>query len=240
MGRPRRGVDILARLQFVEETGSTNADLLADPAARHGDWLIAQRQTAGRGRQSRKWQSLDGNFFGSVLVVLEETDPPATLLSLAAGLSVIEALAATPPHYTADLKWPNDVMLDDAKLGGILLERQGARVVIGFGINRAVAPHIPGRKTAAFHPPIKAAEFAPILACDFGNQFRRWRSTASHDWLIRSWEARATQRGTPLKVHDGRGNLLTGTFAGLEADGALRLQLTSGEVEIVRAGDVEL
>jgi BirA family biotin operon repressor/biotin-[acetyl-CoA-carboxylase] ligase len=174
-----------------------------------------------------------------VLVELEPSDPSATLLSLIAGVAVIEALAATPPHYSATLKWPNDIVLKDAKAGGILLERQGSRIVVGFGINLAAAPDVPGRKTASFTPPIAVAEFAPMLAGAFGNLFRRWRSGEPQDWLISAWQACAHPVGTPLSVHVSAGDKVSGRFAGIEADGALRLQTASG-LQIVRAGDVEL
>jgi BirA family biotin operon repressor/biotin-[acetyl-CoA-carboxylase] ligase len=78
------------------------------------------------------------------------------------------------------------------------------------------------------------------LAGSFGKLFNRWRAEPSTDWLLQAWEAAATPRGTQIRVHDGSGRELRGTFAGIEADGALRLQLSNGETEIVRAGDVEL
>ena len=141
------------RLCFVEETGSTNADLLADPSATEGDWLIALRQSSGKGRQGRQWQSLDGNFAGSTLIRLRDTDPPPATLALAAGLALIEAADAAAPGRALQLKWPNDLMLDNdlhewAKLGGILLERSGDRVVAGFGVNLATAPAIDNRPIA--------------------------------------------------------------------------------------------
>ena len=174
-----------------------------------------------------------------MLIDLEPDDPPATLLSLLAGVAVIEALAATPPHYTATLKWPNDILLGDAKAGGILLERQGSRIVVGFGINLAIAPDVPGRKTASFQPPISVTNFAPLLASTFSNLFRRWRSAPSQEWLISAWQASAHPPGTPLSVHVSADERVTGTFAGLEPDGAMRLQ-TATAIQIIRAGDVEL
>lgn len=214
--------------------------MLADHAARHGDWLIARRQTAGRGRQGRSWESIDGNFLGSVLVLLEETDPPATLLSLVAGLAIAEALAAVPPRFSPTLKWPNDVMQGRAKLGGILLERQDKRVVVGFGVNLAIAPPIPGRATASLDGAVTPEVLAPVLAGAFENNFRRWRSEQSTDWLIEAWVVWATPPGTPLSVHDGSGRILEGLFAGLEPDGALRLRAADGRIEVIRAADVFL
>ena len=214
--------------------------MLADPNARHGDWLIARRQTGGRGRQGRSWESLDGNFLGSVLIVLQEGDPPAALLSLLAGVSVVEALGAVPPHIATMLKWPNDVMLGDAKLGGILLERQDQLVVAGFGLNLAGAPEIAGRKTASLNGAVTPLILAPVLAGAFGRLFDRWRAEPSTQWLLDAWQAAATPAGTPISVHDGAGRTLNGIFDGIEPDGALRLKLSDGRSEIVRAGDVEL
>ena len=174
-----------------------------------------------------------------MLIELEPDDPPATLLSLLAGVAVIEALAATPPHYTATLKWPNDILLGDAKAGGILLERQGSRIVVGFGINLAIAPDVRGRKTANFQPPILVTDFAPLLASTFGNLFRRWRSSTSQEWLTSVWLASAHPPGTRLSVHVSAGERVSGTFAGIEPDGALRLETRMG-IQIIRAGDVEL
>ena len=73
--RPRRGIDLLTRIRIVERTGSTNADLLADPSAVEGDWLVALAQDAGRGRQGREWVSEAGNFFGSTLGRASPGDP---------------------------------------------------------------------------------------------------------------------------------------------------------------------
>ena len=85
------------KLHFIDTTGSTNADLLADGQAEEGDWLIARRQSAGRGRQGREWHSPDGNFAGSTLILLSDDDPPAPALALAVGLALIEAIDTAAP-----------------------------------------------------------------------------------------------------------------------------------------------
>src|SRR5262249_35855194 len=129
------GKPVLTRIRIVERTGSTNADLISDQNAVEGDWLVALDQESGRGRQGRPWVSAPGNFFGSTLVRLRDGDPAAQTLSLAAGLALIEAIDVSNPEQALMLKWPNDLMLNAKKLAGILLERSGSRVAVGFGVN---------------------------------------------------------------------------------------------------------
>lgn len=212
--------------------------MLADGAAAEGEWLVALAQDAGKGRQGRRWQSLDGNFFGSTIVHLRAGDPAAPSLALAAGLALVEAVEAAAPGRALMLKWPNDVMLDGAKLAGILLERSGDCVVAGFGVNLATAPAIEGRVTADLSGTIAPQAFAPLLAASFTRLLVAWRSAEPGDFA-RAWLAHAHPIGTMLAVHVGSGETVSGTFAGIEPDGALRLEV-AGETRVIRAGDVEL
>lgn len=138
-----------------------------------------------------------------------------------------------------NLKWPNDLMLDDAKLAGVLLERSGDRVVAGFGLNLAAAPSIEGRRTADLGSRITPQAFAPLLAASFARTLAAWRA-ADPAVFARAWLTRAHPLGTKLEVHSAPGERSAGLFDGIEADGALRLRLEGGAVELVRAGDVSL
>lgn len=213
--------------------------MLSDPAAVEGDWLIASRQSAGRGRQGREWHSPDGNFAGSTLIQLRDNDPPAPTLALAVGLALIEAIDTAAPGRDTMLKWPNDLMLDGAKLAGILLERAGDRVVAGFGVNLAVAPDIPGRATISLDGALTPQAFASLLAASLARILTAWR-TADPAALAQAWQTRAHPIGTPISVHSAPGEQVSGRFDGLDADGALRLRLDDGRVELIRAGDVSL
>src|SRR6185436_8397819 len=155
------------RIRIVERTGSTNADLIADGQAVEGDWLVALAQAAGRGRQGRSWVSAQGNFYGSTLVLLRCADPPAPSLSLAAGLALAEAIDVAIPAQPLMLKWPNDVMVLGKKAAGILLERSGDRIAVGFGVNLANAPIIRDRQTASLGGHVAPEAFAPLLAGSF-------------------------------------------------------------------------
>ncbi len=213
--------------------------MLADPLAIEGEWLVALRQDAGRGRHNRVWEALDGNFFGSTIVQLQSNDPPAPALALVAGLALIEAVEVATPGLSLRLKWPNDLMFVDAKVAGILLERSGDRVVAGFGVNLAAAPHISGRKTAHLEGTTTPQAFAALLAASVTRLITAWRS-ADPVAFAQAWAARAHPLGTPLDVHSGPGERIAGKFDGIEPDGALRLRLEGGSVEIIRAGDVTL
>jgi BirA family biotin operon repressor/biotin-[acetyl-CoA-carboxylase] ligase len=170
---------------------------------------------------------------------LRAGDPPAPSLALAAGLALIEAAEVAAPSAGLALKWPNDLMVGDAKAAGILLERSGDRVVAGFGVNLAAAPAIEGRKTACLGASVSPQAFAPLIAASFARLLAAWRSAAP-EAFAQAWLTRAHPVGTPLAVHSGPGERVTGKFDGIESDGALRLRLPGGSVEVVRAGDVTL
>ncbi len=204
-----------------------------------GDWLVTLDQTAGRGRQGRHWATRSGNYFGSTLVTLERDDPPAQSLSLVAGLALIEAVDAAIAGLPLLLKWPNDLLLDGAKLAGILLERQGDRVVVGFGVNLATAPDIPERMVGDLNRRISPEAFATLLAETMIRMLMLWRTSSAQDFA-RAWLARAHPLGTELKVHGAEAAVMTGRFDGIEPDGTLRLRRADGSVERVSAGDVAL
>lgn len=224
---------------MVERTGSTNADILSDPAVDEGDWLVAGRQDAGRGRQGRPWVSASGNFFGSTVVTLRPGDPAAPTLSLAAALALAEAVDVAAPGQAVMLKWPNDLMLLGRKAAGILLERGGDRVAVGFGVNLATAPELGDRHSARLDGGVTPAAFAPLLAGAFARLLQLWRDSEPL-FLAQAWLARAHPVGSLLTVHAAPGETVSGRFDGVEPDGALRLRRDDGTLAVIRAGDVEL
>lgn len=213
--------------------------MIADPSFPQGDWLVAKEQQSGRGRQGREWLSPPGNFYGSTIVALANSDTQPQTLSLVAGLALIEALDAAVPGQALMLKWPNDLLLHGKKLAGILLERSANRVVIGFGVNLSSAPELEDRQCASLGGRITPQAFAPLLASSFDRLLDLWRK--SEPLLIaQAWLARAHAIGTRLNVHSASDEMVGGRFDGIEPDGALRLRRDDGTLDIVRAGDVEL
>lgn len=234
-------------IHTVPETGSTNADLvqrlLAGEPVPEGEWLVADRQLAGRGRQGRAWFDGRGNFMGSTVVYPGSEDPSPSSLALLSGLALHEVVAplVALPHRVL-LKWPNDLMIGSAKLAGILLEGAGRAVVVGIGVNLAQAPEVEGRETialAAFGPAPHRDHLAGMLARQFDLELQRWRSFGLEP-LIRRWLSAAHSEGTPLKVGEPGEPALEGSFAGLTKDGALQLRLADGTTRIIHAGEVRL
>jgi BirA family biotin operon repressor/biotin-[acetyl-CoA-carboxylase] ligase len=170
--------------------------------------------------------------------MLKPNDPPPQTLSLGAGVALIEAVEAAVPGRALMLKWPNDLLLDGLKLAGILLERSRDRVVVGFGVNLAAAPELPDRQAAALDGVMAPEDFAPLLAASLARLLVLWRS-GDPAAVTKPWLARAHPLGAKLTAHVNADERVTGTFDGLEPDGALRLRTGNG-VQIVRAGDVSL
>lgn len=231
-------------LEVVPETGSTSADLAArvtqGERVAEGAWLVADRQTAGKGRLGREWQDGAGNFMGSTVVHLRAGDPSPETLALVAGLTLYEVInpSVTKP---AVLKWPNDLLVGGAKLAGILLERVGEAVIVGVGVNLAQAPQVAGRTTTSLSDLGVAADrdaFAADLFRQFATDLDRWRSFGLGP-IVSRWLAAGHPAGTPLEVGD-RGELLRGAFAGLTDTGALQLRLADGAVRAIHAGEVRI
>ena len=234
-------------IHTIAEIGSTNTALLArlveGLTLAEGDWLVADRQTSGRGRAGRTWFDGLGNFMGSTVASIASGDPPAPTLALVAGVAVHRVISALAPGLRdVWLKWPNDVLIEGAKLGGILLERQGEAVVVGIGVNLAAAPDLPDRPSASLRGAgveIARDAFAGSLATQWASALASWHRG---DWpaLRAEWLERAHPLGTRLMVRDAGGQPIEGTFAGLEPHGAALLRLADGTTRAIHAGEIEL
>jgi len=210
-----------------------------------GRWLVADVQTAGRGRQGRSWVSPAGNLYASGLVRLRADDPPAPTLALVAGLALHQVLADGwgRPETKFELKWPNDMMVNGAKIAGILLEREADAVVIGVGVNLAHHPQGLDRAVtslAAIGAVVPTpAQVVEALASALAEWLGLWRAGAMAG-IIAAWIERAHPIGTLLAVNTGQHPPLNGAFAGLNAEGALKLRLADGRISVIHAGDVFL
>ena len=233
-------------IEVFAQLASTSATLLERVAAgevvAEGAWIVADRQTSGRGRQGRTWFDGHGNFMGSTFVASHPADPPPGTLALAIGLAVREAvLKHLPAGHDIVLKWPNDLLIGGAKLCGVLLEGARGGVVVGIGVNLLVAPALPERPTVSLASLGASPDrdvFAKDLAASVEQEVERWR-TFGLEPLIRRWVAAAHPIGTPLRA--GEGDAITeGTFAGLAPDGALQLRLADGSVRAIHAGEINL
>jgi BirA family biotin operon repressor/biotin-[acetyl-CoA-carboxylase] ligase len=240
---PRRGGALLsATIRTVAETGSTNADMaeLARSGTPEGVWLRAERQSAGKGRQGRAWESPLGNLYVSTLIRLRPSDPPPATLALVAAVALEDAVRTF--GVAATLKWPNDLLVDGAKLSGILLERVDDTVVIGFGVNLTHRPEGLDRAATSlrvYGPAPDPQIFAETLAESFERWVARWRGEGLASVRER-WLARAHPMGTALTARLADGTSVDGLFDGLTRDGALNLRLADGTRRAIHAGDVFL
>lgn len=219
--------------------------MAAAGSAGDGVWLRAARQSSGRGRLGRGWASPPGNMYASTIVTLRSDDPPAPSLALVAAVALEEAVAAVLPDRARRklaIKWPNDLLIGGAKVSGILLERAGAHVVIGIGVNVAHHPDLPDRTTTSLHgegASVDVATFTERLAGLTAAWLTLWRVQGLAP-VIERWSERAHAVGTPLQVRLPAGGEQLGTFDGLDAQGALRLRLEDAAAHVIHAGDVFL
>jgi BirA family biotin operon repressor/biotin-[acetyl-CoA-carboxylase] ligase len=223
-----------------QETSSTQdlAIAAAHANAPTRSAFIAARQTAGRGRDGREWRAPEGNLNFSALLRPGPVMPVPAQWSLMAGIALHEAVATFLPDGAAlMLKWPNDLLLSEAKLAGILVDSAltpAGRldwVVIGMGVNLAEAPSLPDRATTCLSA--HGARVTPDeLAGGVMAALDRWAG-ADLPAICAGWLARAHKPGTSLRVHQG-GQVVEGVFEGLGEDGSLRLRghapVSSGEV----------
>jgi BirA family transcriptional regulator, biotin operon repressor / biotin---[acetyl-CoA-carboxylase] ligase len=232
-------------IRTVVETVSTNADVLAyaEQGEADGLWLRAECQTSGRGRLGREWASPVGNLYASHLIRLRPNDPPASTLGFVAAVALEEVLCVFAPTITFQIKWPNDVLADGAKLSGILLERTGVAVVMGVGVNLASHPELTDRKTTSLAQLTGYAPdpgiFLDTLADVFARLLAQWRGQGM-GIIFTQWRAKAHPIGTALTVHLPDGAQLQGLYQGIDDTGILSLRLAGGEVRAIHAGDVFL
>lgn len=224
-----------------QEIDSTNSEArrLAEAGECGPVWIATERQTAGRGRRGRTWDSGSGNLAATLLV-----RPSADFgqLSFAAALAVFDVVAHFAPAARITVKWPNDVLIEGRKLAGILLESgqdaTGAWLAIGIGINLVSYPEgteFPATSLAASVTAPSSREALTVLAACFAHWYDRWMNLG-FETLRAAWLARAGGLGGPIRArlpHETR----HGVFEGIDATGALLLN-EQGTIRAITAGEV--
>lgn len=237
----------LHRLDVVESTGSTNADLLARHRAGEdidGAVLIAEHQSAGRGRQGRSWSTPARSQIALSLGVGVAGLPAGSWgwLSLLTGVAVVDAVRATT-GIEPGLKWPNDILVGSGKLGGILAEMDGQVIVVGVGLNVSLtAQEAPDPRATSLlmlgsTMLDRSALLGSILA-EWTSRIDRWRSLGGADpSLTRDYRARSVTLGTRVRAELPGDREIVGTATDIDDLGHLHID-TGTQTVAVSAGDI--
>ena len=232
------------RLTVLPELDSTNDEALRrlSAGADAGEIIIAERQSAGKGRAGREWQSLPGNLAMTATVEIPD-ERPASDLAFVTAVAVMEAVnRLLPGQRRVEVKWPNDLLLEGSKLGGILIETDGALRVaaVGIGLNLVRTPKVDGVKAVCLAQSGGSAtprQMAELIGESLSGWWQRWREQGLLP-VIAAWRAAAVGIGEPILVRLADGAELSGRFADIADDGRLTLQMADGEVQSISAGDV--
>ncbi|ULE33621.1 biotin--[acetyl-CoA-carboxylase] ligase [Mycobacterium sp. IDR2000157661] len=235
------------RVEIVAETGSTNADLLSRAAGGEdidGTVRFAEHQTAGRGRSGRAWSTVPYSQI-SMSVGVDAAKVPVAgwgWLPLAAGVAVVDTVTSLGVA-AARLKWPNDVLVEDRKLAGILTEvSPGGAVVVGIGLNVALrADEVPGASwLRQLQVDIDRTELAGRLLHELGARISAWRAAGGPDeTLIADYRDRSCTIGTTVRAILPGGRQIVGVARTIDEQGRLCIDTEEAAGEVaVSAGDV--
>lgn len=245
------------KLYYFESTGSTNTDAkrLAEEGEPHGTTIVANMQTAGKGRRGRTWQSPAGaNTYFTILLKPDFSPDKASMLTLVMALSVAEAIEEIT-GLKADIKWPNDIVVHKKKVVGMLTEMSTTPemdeiqyVVIGVGTNvnydspedfpEELRPTATSLRMEAGHLINRAALTERMLA-RFEVNYEKFEETLDLSGLMDSYEKHLINVGAQVRVLDPAGEY-TGISRGINAVGELLVEKENGETINVYAGEVSV
>ena len=237
-----------SRVEVVPEIDSTNATLLADDTAPDRTLLVAEHQSAGRGRLDRTWTSPAQT--GLTFSVLIRPEPPVDTwgwLPLLTGLAVRDALVAAAGVDVA-LKWPNDLLAgpEEKKLAGILAQTTGPAVVVGIGLNVSTTlDELPVETATSLAlegaTDVDRTRLLTAVAGEFDQRVAQWtdaRGDAEACGLAADYRAACLTIGRAVTISTTAGPALRGRAVGIDADGRLQLD-DNGRITVIGAGDVE-
>lgn len=249
------------RLEAHESVGSTNA--MALDSARNGDpgklWIVSKKQESGRGRRGRAWVTPEGNLAATLLMVIDHRLAQAATLGFVAGLALSEALDAIAPGKAVqlgldgasgrgnrfELKWPNDVLAEGAKLAGILLESAllpdgRMAVAIGIGVNVVAHPEdtpYPAISLQGLGAQCDAETLFLALSDAWVNNVRIWDDGLGLDSIRRKWLSRAAGLGGEVAVRVD-GEVSRGIFETIDEECRFVIRQSGGKQVKISAGDV--
>ena len=235
--------------RVLDSVDSTNAEAARiAPGLAGPEWILARRQTAGRGRRGRAWTDPPGNFAATLVMRPDETPDKVALRSFVASLALYDAFAgATGRVGGLSLKWPNDVLLNGGKVAGILLESAGhsggvSHIAIGIGVNLKSAPGAEAVEQGATRPvsllgetgqAVDPEDFLGLLAASYARHEEQFR-TYGFAPIRELWLSRAAKLGEVITARTMRDEM-TGTFETVDEAGNLVLSTAKTRVAIPAA-----
>ncbi len=241
----------IKHIRYFESIGSSNDDALAWATSGAPDLSLvyAEEQTSGRGRMGRTWFTPPGTAL-ALSLILRPTGMERKNIGLFSGLGALALVSALQKHgITAQIKWPNDVLINNRKTAGILAEAiwmgdEAESVVLGMGVN--VAPQsVPPSEMLGFPATCVLSEAAvPVDRLDLLHtlllELIAWRTKLTSAEFLRTWDEALAFRGEMVQVWAGEAEPITGQVDGIETDGSLRLSLSNGVIKVVHFGEVHL
>lgn len=237
------------RLIALEIVDSTNSEAMRlwrrrDPGR---VWVVAREQNQGHGRRGSAWLSPKGNLAASLLMPAPGNAPAIATLGFVAGLALDSAIRAVAPSLAAAvrLKWPNDVLVDGAKVAGILLEATSLPggddgVAIGIGVNISQTPRglpFPATSLADRGAAVTAEALFEALAESWVEHESLWNAGRGFPAIRDCWLRHASGIGAPIAVRLGE-EILRGTFETIDRQGRLVVREPDGSAHPISAGDV--
>ncbi len=241
----------LGEIRYFDTIGSTNDEALAwaTQAARDLSLVVADEQTAGRGRAGRKWLTPRGTAL-AISLILRPTPAESKFPARITGLGALALTQACRGNgLPAEIKWPNDVLINSRKAAGILVESvwSGEKLeacVLGMGVN-VLAGSVPPESQAIFPATSLEGELKhplarPDLIHEILSNLIEWRAGLGSDGFLAAWEQALAYRGRQVQVWEGNHAPITGDLIGLEADGSLDLRLAGGSLQRIHFGEIHL
>lgn len=213
----------------------------------HGErgplWLIAEEQTAGRGRLNRVWTSERGSLYSTLLLPVSAPQSAIPQIGFVVAVAVQKALSKLAPTVSFALKWPNDCLTNGAKISGILCETLAPNVVaIGCGINVEHAPRglpYPAISLRQLGSPATINIVFAAYRGELSAALALWDNGAGFEAIRKEWQAHAVGIGERVAMSTGE-VMVEGTYEGIAEDGALVLLKSDGKRHLFHAGDLSI
>ena len=231
---------IARNIEYFRTLDSTNTeifDMLKQNQAKSGDAIIADQQTAGRGRRGNNWISNPGESITCSIIIKDEDDSLVKKLPLISGIAIIKGIKQLT-KLDCNLKWPNDILLDSKKIGGILIEKKDGYFIIGIGlnVNESELDKSIENSTSIRLELGRTVQREPLLAFIF-NHFENLLGNNLSS-IINEWESLCLHMDRMVKFHQSN-QLMSVTFLGLNENGEANIQTDDGK-KTINSGIIEL